>query len=409
MKPWLLRGVLVAAAFVAAGCGRGNPRGPEGTVTPHGSVQLTRGAVVGVPLHGPTPLHAGDEVTVTNGSADVALPSGGSVSLRSGSTATFDGGPRLDTGDLLVSSGRRAVTVQESTGSVVVNGASRLRRDLALTVGSYAGQAQVSTAGRSLVVPAYRQTTVAAVGLLPDHPVPLVLDSSDGWDRQELGAAIDLSDALDQASQGFNGSVPDGIATNSVVLRHALVPLASVTAFNDQLIKSTTPPLSDGLSPGELLVGAGIAVSGRDGTFESRWAQVFAFREQGAAWGLVALDQKADSGLLLSLLGQGLNRAQLIFDTSVPPAPVSPFDGRVALIASPPAAPGPPTAPSAPSGAPGGAPHPSPSPVPPVTVPPNIPVISSLLPSSTTPTTNPVTSIVDPVTQLVGGNVPLNP
>ena len=50
---------------------------------------------------------------------------------------------------------------------------------------------------------------------------------------------------------------------------------------------------------GDTLMGAAIVDLGRRGAFVERWASVFEFRDAGAAWGLVALDQGVDRSPLL--------------------------------------------------------------------------------------------------------------
>jgi len=47
-------------------------------------------------------------------------------------------------------------------------------------------------------------------------------------------------------------------------------------------------------------------VAGRRGAFAQRWDGVFGFRDEGAAWGLVALDQLADRNALLAQIEAAL-------------------------------------------------------------------------------------------------------
>jgi hypothetical protein len=78
-------------------------------------------------------------------------------------------------------------------------------------------------------------------------------------------------------------------------------------------------------SPGELLVGAAISTEGKRGRFAERWSQVFQFRDDGAAWGLVALDQQVNRSPLLTGVDAAIGRARTPFDVAAPaPAPAAP-------------------------------------------------------------------------------------
>jgi hypothetical protein len=414
---WLLGSL----ALGTVACSAGRPSG-EGRLVVQGGVVVVR-AVDGVArsVHGAVTLHRGDTVDVGVGAtATVELRAGGSLGLRTGSVVRFAGGPTLERGDLLVATSR-SQTVNTITGPVRVAGASRLRRDLALTVGTYKGKATVVSAGRIAVVPALRQLSVTGLGLLPDRPAPIVLSSADAWDRQYLGLAIDLTARLDGASRGFSAEMAAGPSVNASFLRTSVVALGSQPSFSDQLL-SLSLPTSGVRPPGELLVGASIAVAG-PGPFEKRWAGIFSFRDEGASWGLVAVDQAADSNDVLNLIAGAINRSVLVFTApasagSTPPealvgAPA--VEGSPAVVASPAPSP-PPTSVAAPAR---GRPGPGNATRPPVTSlvttpssPPGVPVPVTVPPVTSPPVTPPPVTLppvtLPPVT-LPGGSPPVVP
>jgi hypothetical protein len=254
----------------------------------------------------------------------------------------------------------------------------------------------VTTGARTLAVPALRQVTVAALGLLPNRPAPIVLSSADPWDRQFLGTAIDLTVELDGASRGFTPNAP---ADTADFFRRALTPLATEVSFSDQLLSATRPASAPARAPGEVLVGASIALAApsRSASFDQRWSAVFAFRDEGAAWGLVVLDQAADPATVLDLIGRAVNQPVLLFSAPVRSVPAPGLGGPPPELASP-AVTSPPAT-TSPAGSKGRPPVTSPSrPAP--TSPGPVPV----------PPPSPVSPVVNPLVQLVnrslGGLLP---
>jgi hypothetical protein len=69
--------------------------------------------------------------------------------------------------------------------------------------------------------------------------------------------------------------------------------------------------LAPGRPAGETLVGAALADLGDRGTFGERWRSVFGFRDAGAAWGLVALDQGVDRAPLLGAITQAVDSSPI--------------------------------------------------------------------------------------------------
>ncbi len=80
-------------------------------------------------------------------------------------------------------------------------------------------------------------------------------------------------------------------------------------------------------------MGAAIVLEGTRGTFAERWAGVFGFRDEGAQWGLVALDQGVTRVPLLARVDAAVARGPRPFETIPLPGP-SPGNG-VALPSGP--------------------------------------------------------------------------
>src|SRR5207253_2816528 len=142
-------------------------------------------------------------------------------------------------------------------------------------------------------------------GLVPDRPVPLRYRASDAWDRRFLADAIDLGRDLDARSRGITGQLGPDQGRTAGFYRLVLPGLDREADFSQAMLDTTTADLTTG----ERLVGAVIAIEGRRGSFARRWTSTFAFRADGAAWGLVALDQGVTrAGSLVTDLDLALGR-----------------------------------------------------------------------------------------------------
>ncbi len=312
--------VAILLLVAGAGCDRGGVARGEARLT-FGEGGSALVAESGEPLatqRGDRTLHQGARIRMLTGSATLALEGGSSLELRGDSTVEVGAPPTLITGEALVSGADRPMTVEAAATRVVVSGAARLSRDLALSAASYRGGLTIESAGRSLAVPPLRQAAIPSLGVLPDGPRPLAYDADDPWDRRFLGAAIDLGEQLEAKSQGFTLSLPPGEGRTAEFFRRLVPRLDAEPAFGPGLLSPTRPA-------GETLVGSAIVVNGARGTFSSRWAEVFSFREQGATWGLVALDQGvAGDPRLVRSLDDAIARAPLGFVTTAPPPPDEP-------------------------------------------------------------------------------------
>ncbi|MDQ3898231.1 MAG: hypothetical protein M3326_13475 [Actinomycetota bacterium] len=258
-------------------------------------------------------LEVGDRVRVRQGTATIRLPRDRRVELRQGSDLELQAGegdrgvrPAAMGGDILVVSGREPVSVAATGAGVSVQGAARISRGIALLVASYEGTAELSSGGSTITVPALRQTALPPTGQFPTKVVPLEFSATDGWDQRYLSDAIELSDQLNGRSQGFTAQLGPTDGRSFTYFRDLFPRLASEPGFTASLVNPSRPP-------GETLVGASITLEGTRGTFAERWAAVFAFRDQGAAWGLVAMDQGVTRAPVLATIEAAISRGPTMF------------------------------------------------------------------------------------------------
>jgi len=373
-------------AGLAVGCGGGG--GSSARLSVSGKAEVASAGGSAHPVDGSRTLHAGDRVKVDAGKAVIRLSGDRQVELRTGSEVSLGPSgplsgasgpsgplsgasgpsgaglqPSLVAGDLLVTapgSGAAAsvtATVADSVVSVS-GGSAHLTRGSAATVASYDAQVTVASAGRSLKVPPLRQVAVPAAGLLPGKPSPLIFKVGDSWDQRFLGDAIDLGNQLVARSRGFTAQLGPDEGHTAGFYRQILPALANEPSFD-------VATLGADRSPGEALVGLAIAVAATRGGFADREAAVFAFHDDGAAWGLVALDQGVTRAPLLSGVDEAIGRGPLSVAEGRPPASAS-ASGRSRPRAAPTtpapsgggsiASPAPSVAPSSPTASTGGGP-----------------------------------------------------
>lgn len=265
-------------------------------------------------------LRIGDGVRIRTGAAAVSLAGDRDLELRSGTdlelrAATADERARtvLVSGDLLVRSPQQPLTVTSGDEEVMVSGTARISRGLALVVATYDGSATVSSAARSIIVPALRQVAVPAAGLFPVRPSPLDFSSEDGWDQRYLSGAIGLSAELLARSRGFSAQLAPTEGRTAAYFRSLVPRLAAEPAFQGSLV-------SGARVPGETLVGAAITLEGVNGSFADRWAAVFGFHDEGAPWGLVAMDQGVSRVPLLATIESAIGRTPPSFALAKPGA-----------------------------------------------------------------------------------------
>lgn len=262
-------------------------------------------------------LSTGDTVRMLDGDAVLELPGDRSVLLRSArgdrdsTVLEVAAVPHIVNGDAVVVAGDEVRFRAGDVDVELASGAARVQRGLGVTVALYAGGAVVRSAGRELPggLAALRQVSVPATGLLPRRPAPLRYDDvePDPWDRRFLGDAIDLGSELDRRARGFTGQLGARVAVDAPLLRRVLPRLAGESDFGDGLLGGADR------TAGEALVGAAIVVEGGDASFRQRWDDVFAFRDDGARWGLVALDQQVQRDALLATIVDAYSRSPVLF------------------------------------------------------------------------------------------------
>lgn len=312
--------VAVAVAVLAAACG-GTDSGSSARLSVDGRATV---ASVGGParvVQGNRTLRAGDVVKVESGTAQIRLSGDRRLELRPLSElglvadpGSADLRPSLRAGDLLVLAGGGKVTVAAGDGDVSVSGGTaKLSRGLAVTAASYTAIVTAESAGRTLEVLPLRQVSLVASGVLPGRPNPLAYDNKDEWDRRFLADAIDLGRQLVARSRGFTAQLGPTEGRTPGFYRQLLPALEKEPSFD-------MPLLGTDRAPGEALVGLAIAVQSTRGPFADRLRAALAFHDDGAAWGLVALDQGVTQAPLLARVDEAIGRQPAVSAALAPKA-----------------------------------------------------------------------------------------
>jgi hypothetical protein len=307
----LFAGVVALSTHHDGGVGdaRLTTKGRAAVTAPNGQRREVTGTVA---------LHRGETVEAIEDSMTLELPDGAKAEgrpsfNRSDATRVKVALPlELLAGDLLVTS--TGSTDVDAGGSRVHLGpgadgpsAARVSRSLAVGAFVYRGNAMVDSAGQARAVPALREIEVSALGRPPVAARPLQLHESDPWDRRFLGEAIDLGHTLDRYSDTYTKTLGAGNG-HTVGFYTAILPsLANENDFTTDLLVSTPH------APGDTIVGGAIAGLSRRSSFAERWRDVFAFKDAGASWGLVALDQGVARDPLLSEVQDALNATPFQF------------------------------------------------------------------------------------------------
>ncbi|HEY4378595.1 MAG TPA: hypothetical protein VGM93_15615 [Acidimicrobiales bacterium] len=304
---------LLALGLVAAlpHLGHHGPGRGEAFVTMHGVALVTRSGGRVQTIRGRTTLHPGDRLRMQKGRAALELSDGVGYQARAAtghdaaSSLQMGDRPSLDAGPLLVTAQHGArVQVAQTTVSLVGVGAMRLSQSLATAVGVYRGEAQVDSAGATGQVAALRSLEIAAPGDVPHRSQPLAYSPSDSWDREFLGDAISVDSQLRSLLAGFHAS--GGHPANAALkLRPDLHGPPSATELQALL--------RDRHDADGMLVGTAISGLGQGGSFRQRWDAVFAFRDDGAAWGLVAMDRAVGPEDLVDLLAKVIDVTTFAF------------------------------------------------------------------------------------------------
>ncbi|MGH9275824.1 MAG: hypothetical protein ACRDZU_14355 [Acidimicrobiales bacterium] len=323
---WRLRSGLAAAvvlaALMSAGCSDDGPGEGEARLEVDGQALVERRDGAREVIDGSTNVGPGDRVEVTDGVATMALRGGSRFELRAGvgdagnSTLLMADVPVLEAGDLLVSSPRSTAVEAAGTDLVVEQGSALVTRSLGMAVAAYDAAVRLDSAGQERTIPALREMRVPALGRPPQAPRPVTYDPSDPWDRRFLGAAIDLGDRLEALATGYTRNLREGEGRTPGFFRLVLPGLDDEPAFGSELIDLDRPP-------GQTLIGAAITDLGRRGEFVERWESVFRFKDEGAHWGLVVLDQDVSGTPLLGAIEQAVSASPLAFVEVDPDTPAS--------------------------------------------------------------------------------------
>lgn len=315
----VVAGACVALAAAALTACTHPAKTTVGRLTVAGQAEITRPGQDRREVTTAADVRAGDRIHVREGTAEIRLSGNGDrLELRMGADVELDASagparvkPALTAGDLLVTSGSSAFVVGAPEADVTVTGVARVSSGVSLLVATYQGSAGLAAGGSSLVVPALRQAAVRVAGPFPTRVTPLEYSAGDPWDQRFLSDAIDLGNQLAARSSGFSAQLgtTDG---HTVAFFDGLFPsLAAQPGFDASLLDLSRPP-------GDTLVGLAIALQGTQGSFPTRTQAVFAFRDAGAPWGLVALDQGVSRAPLLDAVQAATSRSPANFANQPP-------------------------------------------------------------------------------------------
>ena len=317
---------LVAAVALGpiAACSDDEPKKGEAEFEVDGAAVIERQAGEREEVDDRTDIRVGDELTIVEGVGTLTLPGGVTYELRAGlggseaSKLLMGPTPELLAGDVLVIAPDGTQLEVGGTSVQVDGGAAQVSKPAGaeVAVAAYDTGVHIDSAGQLREFKALREMQVPAVGVPPDAARPLVYDGSDPWDRRFLGEAIDLGARLQALAAGYTQNLSRGQGRTVEFFEQVLPGLADEPEFTEELLDRDR-------DAGETLVGAAITDLGRRGTFAERWQAVFAFRGDGAAWGLVALDQGVDSLPLLGAVTDAVDSSPLAIGPTRPPRPAT--------------------------------------------------------------------------------------
>lgn len=405
--------VAVVVALLLASCSGDGGDGDHYVLRLDGAAVLADGTELDAGRHR---LDVGEEVRITDGTATLGLPGDRSLELRAGEDASHDTRIEVDSEPILIDGHALLVTGDDETARVrsggaevaLTGGAARIRRSTGVSVAVYEGRAAVSSLGQELAAPvrALRQISVTGAGVLPRRSSPLVFDRDDldPWDRRFLGPSVELGARLDRISLALSGRLDPPSPTDAAYFRSVVPALRGVDGFQPRATAA----------PGETVVGASVALAA-DGDFGKRWSAAWSFRDEGADWGLVALDLRAARDEIVGTLGEVLDAVAESIEVAGGSFGGGSVDGTGPVTARPP---GGGTTPGAGSGDDGAAPAPgdTPTPTPPSPQPPGgngsesgvlpdvtVPDLPEPVGGLLAPVTGPVIGILGGVVETVGG------
>jgi hypothetical protein len=336
-------GLLVVAAVAlgpVAACHDDGPKAGEARLRVDGQADLVRQGGGHEVVTDRADVRVGDEVRLTKGTGTLTLKGGAKLELRGGldgaaaSQVVMGPKPVVKAGDVLVTAPEGQTVSAVGTDLQVTDGSARVSSGVGLDVAAYDGDVALDSGGQHRTVPALREMQVPALGLPPESPHPLAYRPSDPWDRRFLSDAIELGQRLEAIAAGYTSNLSRGEGRTVAFYEQVLPGLEDEPTFTADL-------LDPGRPAGDTLVGAAISELGRRGTFVERWHSVFAFHDEGAAWGLVALDQGVDRAPLLGTVNEAVQGSPLAIGPP-PTRPEVPPAGAVTTVTPPSSGSGPP-------------------------------------------------------------------
>jgi hypothetical protein len=301
-----------------------------GRLDTDGKATITRADGSTYQAAGPTTVYDGDVAEAVEGTMLLQLPGG--ATIEGGPASTRADATKLRAGPVVeVLRGDALLRAHKTTSIVAADNhitveppsdgpsATRIGRSLAVTIGGYRGTVRLDSAGQQRTVPPLRKMEVAALGRPPTDPKPLALDHPDAWDLRYLGDAIDLGATLQSLSNGYSPTLRPDEGRTAAHYAAIVSGLEGLAGFGDALVTSARSR-----PQGELLVGAALVALGRTGDTAQRWASTFAFRDAGATWGLVALDQGVAAAPLLDAVKAAIDHTAFEFAAGTTPASAGP-------------------------------------------------------------------------------------
>ncbi len=328
----LLIAVVLTFAVVITATGVPGDGSPDraATLDLDGTAEIKGGGGARRVQRGDHAVADGEHIELLSGDGVLRLSGARALELRAGtpgaaSQVEVGAIPVVEGGDVLATAGAEELVVDSGGGRLsLVDGAARISLTTGATFVVYEGRAGLTSGGRTLEggLAPLRQVVVTGTGMVPLAASPLrFAEPPDPWDRRYLGEAIDLQANLERRSTGFTTLLRDDFTPDVFFYQTVLPGLLHQPSFDQTLLDGQDRPV------GEMLVGAAVALVGRDDDFAARWDEVFALRSDGAGWGIVAFDQDAPPAALLSVLDGAVARSPLLFGapSSEPvfePAPV---------------------------------------------------------------------------------------